>query len=107
MKTFLPLTRSLLNVSRFGMMIIMNTPLVRQPNQFDLVTLSVKHMRSIKSKRKRANQTFKYKLKTHQGLAKRIIIVGDQNDRMFKFKSPCHHHKMIKKTFGNRQFKAN
>ena len=64
---------------------------------------SMMFMRSAKTKLKLKYPNKKFKMKTKQGLKKRIIIVGGLYTKGFKFKSPGARHKMINKTKANKR----
>ena len=70
--------------------------------KFSLFALSVKYMRSAKTRLKLKYPNKNYKMKTKKGLAKRITIVGGIGNKAFKFKSPGARHKMLNKTRANK-----
>jgi ribosomal protein L35 len=70
-------------------------------DELQLIKVSNKGLRSMKSKRKLRMPNTKYKMKTHNALKKRIRIVGRFFDRGFKQWANNHSHKMINKSNAN------
>jgi ribosomal protein L35 len=58
-------------------------------------------MRSMKTKRKDRASDPKYKVRNHNGLMKRVRVVGPRWNRAFKYWANNHSHKMIKKSSRN------